>query len=102
MLYAPPIGSGMKVKVLEAFALGTPVVTNDQGIEGLDARDGEHCGIAQDDAGLVDRAIELLQHPERCRRYRIAARRLLELQCSPQTTLDQIERMHQAIGGGDQ
>src|SRR5581483_3972809 len=31
LLYAPPIGSGMKIKVLESFAMGTPVVTNDEG-----------------------------------------------------------------------
>ena len=40
LVYAPAVGSGMKVKVIEAMALGTPVVTNSQGIEGLPATDG--------------------------------------------------------------
>ncbi|WP_442506635.1 glycosyltransferase [Novipirellula sp. SH528] len=35
MVYLPEIGSGMKVKVMEAIALGTPVITNREGAEGL-------------------------------------------------------------------
>ena len=35
MVYLPSIGSGMKIKVLEAIALGVPVVTNSEGAEGL-------------------------------------------------------------------
>jgi polysaccharide biosynthesis protein PslH len=35
LLYAPIAGSGMKVKIMEAFALGTSVVTTSEGIEGL-------------------------------------------------------------------
>jgi glycosyltransferase involved in cell wall biosynthesis len=35
LVYLPKVGSGMKVKVLEAIALGTPVYTNADGAEGL-------------------------------------------------------------------
>ena len=40
-MFVSPIayGSGVKTKILEAFALGIPVVTNDLGIEGLDGAD---------------------------------------------------------------
>ena len=31
----PIAGSGMKLKILEAFALGTPVVTTPEGVEGI-------------------------------------------------------------------
>ena len=39
---AAPIqaGAGIKVKILEAMAMGVPVLTNSIGIEGIDARDG--------------------------------------------------------------
>ena len=45
---AAPIqaGAGIKVKILEAMAMGVPVLTNSMGIEGIDARDGYeylHC-----------------------------------------------------------
>lgn len=46
-LFAPLVlGSGIKVKILEAFSYGIPVVTNSIGIEGIPARNGVdyiHC-----------------------------------------------------------
>ena len=44
LLYSPARGSGMKIKVLEALALGVPVVTTSEGVEGLPAEDGVHAG----------------------------------------------------------
>jgi len=35
-------GGGTRIKILEAFALGVPVLSTAVGIEGLPARDGEH------------------------------------------------------------
>jgi len=98
MLYAPPVGSGMKVKILEAMAIGTPIVTNDEGVEGLPAVDGVHAGIANDDAGIVERALALLSDPSRREQHRVAARKLVETHCSPQATLDQIERVYERMG----
>jgi glycosyltransferase involved in cell wall biosynthesis len=97
MLYAPPIGSGMKVKILEAFALGTAIVTNSQGVEGLPALDGVHAGIADDDAGLIHRAVVLLSDPALRQQHRLAARQLVESHCSPQATVDAVERMYADI-----
>lgn len=34
------LGAGVKVKIIEALSSGVPVVTNDIGIEGIDAKDG--------------------------------------------------------------
>ena len=97
LLYAPPVGSGMKVKILEAFSLGTAVVTNSQGVEGLPALDGIHAGIADDDAGLIERAVALLNDPALREQRRVAARELVEAHGSPQTTLDAVERMYSQI-----
>ncbi len=99
LLYAPPRGSGMKVKVLEAFALGTPVVTNAEGVEGLPASDGDQAGIAEDDAGLVDRAVDLLRSPGLRDARRLAARALLESHCGPGPTVDAVEAVHESLAG---
>jgi glycosyltransferase involved in cell wall biosynthesis len=40
------IGGGSRLKILEAFALGVPVVSTTVGCEGLGAVDGEHLLIA--------------------------------------------------------
>ena len=97
MLYAPPVGSGMKVKILEAFAMGTPVVTNDEGIEGIPVVDGIHAGVANDDAGLIDRAVQLLSDAPRRARYRAAARSLIESHCSEEATVGAVEDLYQSI-----
>lgn len=97
MLYAPISGSGMKVKVMEAFALGTPIVTNSDGVEGIPAVDGIHAGICEDDQGLIDRTVELLNNPSLQQKRRLKARELLEKYCSPQVTVEQIEQVYQAI-----
>jgi glycosyltransferase involved in cell wall biosynthesis len=100
LLYAPPVGSGMKVKVLEAFALGTPVVTNEEGIEGIPAKDGVHVGIGTTDEDLVQRAVELLRDATRRDAYRRSARVLLETHCSPDVTLTRLERIYDSICNG--
>ena len=48
MCLAAPLllGAGIKVKIIEALSSGVPVLTNDIGIEGIDAEDGKeyfHC-----------------------------------------------------------
>ncbi len=97
LLYAPEHGTGMKIKVLEAFAFGLPVVTNANGIEGVPARDGIHAGLAEDDVGLIGRTVALLQEPLRQQQQRLAARKLLEACFSPSVILDQLEQCYMSL-----
>jgi glycosyltransferase involved in cell wall biosynthesis len=96
MLYAPPAGTGMKVKVLEAFAFGTPVVTNANGAEGLTLEDGVHAGLAEDDAGLIQRTVTLLRNPAKRDAQRRAARSLVATHCAPGRVLDQLDAVYAA------
>lgn len=59
MLYPLSRGSGTKVKVLEALALGVPVVTTPPGAEGLLAPGG--IAVETDDRRLADAAVALLR-----------------------------------------
>lgn len=43
-------GSGVKLKTLEAFSRGLPVICTDYGIEGIPAQNGVHC-ISENDLG---------------------------------------------------
>jgi glycosyltransferase involved in cell wall biosynthesis len=72
LLYPLASGSGTKVKVLEAIALGVPVVTTPDGAEGIAPNDGVL--VETDDARLADAAAELLRDPA-ARRERGAAAR---------------------------
>lgn len=100
MLYAPGRGSGMKIKILEAFGFGVPVVTTSEGVEGIPAVDGVHAGISEDDAGLITRAVELLQDHALQNRRRAAARALLEAHCGPHPTVDALEGVYKRMLGG--
>ena len=97
LIYAPERGSGMKVKVLESFAYGVPVVTTNEGVEGVPAIDGVHAGVCEDDGGLIDRAVGLLRDLDRWERQRVAARRLLEEWCGPRPTVDAVEQRYSEI-----
>jgi GT2 family glycosyltransferase/glycosyltransferase involved in cell wall biosynthesis len=56
-------GSGVRVKLLEAFAAGIPVVSTHVGAEGLATEDGAICALADDPAAFAARAIDLLRNP---------------------------------------
>jgi glycosyltransferase involved in cell wall biosynthesis len=56
-------GSGVRVKLLEAFAAGIPVVSTRLGAEGLADTDGKICYLADDPQGFADRVLELLENP---------------------------------------
>ena len=71
-------GSGTRLKVLEAFAMGRPVVSTTLGAEGIDAADGEHLRLADDPRGFADRVVELAGSPEERARLAAAGRRLAE------------------------
>jgi glycosyltransferase involved in cell wall biosynthesis len=100
MLYAPARGSGMKVKVLEAFALGVPVVTNREGTEGLPVEDGVHADVTDDDAALVDRTVALLDDQQLRTRRAAAARSLVERHCDPTRVMDRLEAVYRSLEQG--
>ena len=99
LVYAPVRGSGMKVKVLEAFGYGVPVVTTSEGAEGIPALDGVHAGVCEDDAGLIDRTVHLLTDSAAQNRQRALARTLLEEHCGPGPTVDGVERVYAELMG---
>lgn len=57
-------GSGVRVKLLEAYAAGIPVVSTRIGAEGLARKDGEFCSLADDAAGFAERVVALFENPE--------------------------------------
>ena len=97
LLYAPERGCGMKVKVLESFALGLPVVTTRSGVEGIPAIDGVHAGICEDDAGLIERCVALLNDRDERSRQREAARSLVENWCSAEVALNALEGIYEEM-----
>lgn len=66
-------GGGSRLKVLEAMALGVPVLSTTKGIEGLALEPGRHCLVADAPEAFADLLESLLADPARGRELAAAA-----------------------------
>jgi glycosyltransferase involved in cell wall biosynthesis len=71
-------GSGTRLKILEAWAAGLPVVSTPLGAEGLGARDGEHLLLAQGASAFAAAVDRLLACSDLRRSLASGGRLLLE------------------------
>ena len=71
-------GSGMRVKLLEAFSAGIPVISTRVGAEGLTDKDGEICALADDPVEFAAKIIELFNDPAKARQLAQHAREQVE------------------------
>ena len=71
-------GSGTRLKILEAWAAGTPVVSTTLGAEGLPARNGDHLLIADSAADFTNSVSRLLTCKELRDTLGISGRMLME------------------------
>jgi sugar transferase (PEP-CTERM/EpsH1 system associated) len=73
-------GGGTRIKILEAMALGTPVVATSKGAEGLDVTPGYDILVADHPAEFAAQVIRLLRHSSLREQVSANARRLVERQ----------------------
>lgn len=59
------MGSGVRVKIVEALAARLPVITTPMGAEGLSLEHGKHAWFADTAEGLGDAVADLLEQPTR-------------------------------------
>ena len=71
-------GSGVRVKILEAFAHRRCVVTTPRGISGIRAENGVHLAVADKPADFAAECVRLLNNPEERKNLACAARSLVE------------------------
>jgi len=71
-------GSGTRVKILEAWAAGTAVVSTTLGAEGLGCRDGEHLLLADDPGSFAGAVTRLLESGAERDKIGAAGRKLFE------------------------
>jgi GT2 family glycosyltransferase len=100
-LFVCPIrnGSGIRVKLLEAFATGIPVVSTTLGAEGLARVDGEFCALADEPDAFASKVVQLLQNAEMATQMaRRARKEVVENWDSGIITQRLAEKYHQIIG----
>ncbi|MBN2054449.1 glycosyltransferase family 4 protein [bacterium] len=71
-------GGGTRLKILEYFAAGIPVVSTLKGAEGITARDGEEIILADSAEDMVSAISALIESPETARRIGVNGRRFTE------------------------
>lgn len=72
------VGSGTKLKILEAMSMELPVVTTSVGIEGIEAKDGEEFLLADTPQKFADQVVSLLDNEEKRTVIGKAARSLVQ------------------------
>ncbi len=71
------VGGGTRLKILEAMALGTPVVSTSKGAEGLEVTSGEDILIADDPEDFAEAVARAMDDEELCGRLIQNGRRLV-------------------------
>ena len=97
LLFPLERGSGMKVKVLEAFASGLPVVTTAAGSEGIDASEG--AVVDEEDEGLARAAAQILLDPGERRERGAAARRAFDQRYAPEPATRPLVELYEEMAG---
>ena len=72
------VGGGTRLKILEAMALGTPVVSTTVGAEGIECKDGKDIFIADEPKEFARKVVLLMQNRELAFQIARNARRLVE------------------------
>jgi glycosyltransferase involved in cell wall biosynthesis len=88
-------GGGMRVRILEAFARGMPVVTSPVGLEGIEARPGEEVLVADSPEAFAGEVVRLLQDRELRERLAVRGRALAEVRYDWQVVLKAMAEVYQ-------
>lgn len=87
-------GSGMRVKILEAFARGIPVVSTTIGVEGIEAAHDRHLLVADTPETFAAAVTRVIREPETAARLARAARALIEERYDWRTALRPLDDLY--------
>jgi glycosyltransferase involved in cell wall biosynthesis len=87
------IGGGFRGKILEAMAMGMPIVTTSLGAEGVDAASGEDMLIVDDPEGFAAAVVRLMEDASTCERLGERARSLAVDRFSWEKGVEELERV---------
>ncbi len=90
-------GGGTRLKILEAMALGRPVVSTTVGCEGLDVMDGEHLVIADSPELFAEKTVSLFTNIQLYRRISMNGRKFVETQCDWNKIADKLTNVYKDV-----
>jgi polysaccharide biosynthesis protein PslH len=95
-------GGGMRVRILEAFARGMPMVTTTVGLEGIDAEPGREVLVEDTPVEFADAVIQLLQDENLRQEIAMNGRKLVERKYDYRVVLDALQIIYQRRGNNFQ
>jgi glycosyltransferase involved in cell wall biosynthesis len=93
------VGGGIIVKILDALAAGTPVVTTSYGNEGIGAVPGRDLLVADDPETFAAAVIRLLKEPELANEIGMNGRTFVRENYSREAVMEKIETAYEEIAG---
>ena len=87
-------GSGTRIKILEAWAAGLPVVSTNLGAQGLDYEEGKEILIADTPINFAETLRKLLDNPDLCLQLGAAGRCLYEREYTWDAAWKRLEAAH--------
>jgi glycosyltransferase involved in cell wall biosynthesis len=91
-------GTGVKNKLLEAMALGLPIISYPEAVKGIACTPGKHLLVADDPQEFARLSLDLLHRPGRAEEIGRAARQFVEENFSWESRADSFEGLYrQAI-----
>ena len=100
-VYVVPLrmGSGTRLKVLEAMAMGKAIVSTSRGVEGIEFVPGREALIADTPEEFARTVIALFRDPDRRRELGRAARLLVESKYDWRAIVPRFEQVYAAVNG---
>lgn len=92
-------GGGTRLKILQAMAIGCPVISTRLGAEGLTVSDGDDILLAEQPADFVTRIAELKASPELASRLSASARALVLGRYDWQSCLNVLDHLYSVLLG---
>jgi glycosyltransferase involved in cell wall biosynthesis len=94
------IGSGTRLKVLEALSMARPLVSTSIACEGIDVTPGRHLLVADDPIRFADAVIRVLEDQRLAARLGTAGRELMESHYSWGAATVNLEDLHDRVLAG--
>ncbi|MBI2819055.1 MAG: glycosyltransferase [Acidobacteria bacterium] len=90
-------GAGVRVKILEAFASGIPVVSTSLGAEGLATKSNEEIILADTPADFAEGCLRLLEDSSAARSMAASARRLVEARYNWPVVMERLDWVYREL-----
>jgi glycosyltransferase involved in cell wall biosynthesis len=99
LIFAAPIrtGSGTRQKILDAMAVGLPVISTSVGCEGLEVEEGENVCLAETPEEFREKAARLIRDTEFRSRIARGGRRLVEEKYSRRAAIEKLAALWREV-----